>query len=300
MPRTGLILAAILAASSFAPAQPQPGGARIPVPGSGVPGGATPGGLPPAAPPVDPALRAHLLGWEKVMHGAANFYTECTLVRKNLLRRNELTFTGSIMCLKPNMARMRLEQKPTAGQKPDPNAYQAYICTGQAVYEYEGLSKTVTKFPLEKGIGENLLLEFISGSLKADDVIRRFDLKLLKLEKQQEKYYIILEIRPREARDKVEFEVMTLVLFQPSVPKLGYLPRTVRIRKNNGQDEEVWDFPEPRVNLPPDQIKREYFQFVSPGKDWKVQQAQPQPSRPGRAPGAATSQPRVVRPSTPR
>lgn len=296
MPRTGLILAAILAASSFAPAQPQPGGARIPVPGSGAPAAATPGGLPAAAPAVDPALRAHLLGWEKVMHGAANFYTECSLVRKDLLHRREVAFAGSIMCLKPNMARMRIEQKPAGGQKPDANAYQAYICTGQAVYEYEGLSKTVTKFPLEKGVGENLLLEFISGSLKADDVIRRFDLKLLK----QDQNYIYLQIRPREARDKAEFEVMTLVLFQPSVPKMGYLPRTAVKRNNNGQAEEVWDFPEPRVNLPPDQIKREYFQFVSPGKDWKVQQAQPQPSRPGRTPGAATSQPRVVRPSTPR
>jgi TIGR03009 family protein len=295
MPRAGLILAAILAASpSFALAQPQPGGTRIPAPGSGVPVGATPGGIPPAAPPVDPVLKAHLVGWEKVMHNAANFYTECALTRKDLLHRRELAFTGSIMCMKPNMARMRIDKKPAAGQKPDPNNYQAYICTGQAVYEYEGIAKTVTKYPLNKGIGENLLLEFISGSLKADDVIRRFDLKLLK----QDKNYVYLQIRPRQPRDKMEFEVMTLVLFQPGVPKMGYLPRTVVMRKNNGQDEEVWDFPEPRVNLPPDQIKREYFQFVQPGKDWKVQQAQPQPARPG-APGAATSQPRVVRPSTP-
>lgn len=276
--------------------QPVPGTPtnRIPTPGAGTPTGAVPGGVPvapPAAPPtpVDAALMAHLQGWEAAMKGASNFYTECTLTRKNLLLKKSSEFTGSIMCMKPNLARMRLDAKPQAGQKADPNDYTAYISTGQAVYEYDGNAKQVTEYKLRAGgASDNLLLEFMSGSLTAAQIAQRFDIKRLK---EEDKFYVYLEIRPREPRDKAEFESMILVLFQPSVPELGYLPRTVIIRKANGQDEETWDFPRPRTNVK--EITATAFQYVPPPKDWKIQQTPtsgaPQPPM----------QPRVARPTNP-
>jgi TIGR03009 family protein len=234
---------------------------------------------------------AHLQGWEKATKGAANFYTECSLKRTNLALKKETEYTGSIMCLKPNLARMRIDRKPAPGAKPDPNDYTAYICTGQAVYEYDGTAKQVTEIPLRNGgVGDNLLLEFMSGNLTAAQAVQRFAIKTLKPEDQ---HYIYLDIRPLTPKDKGEFESMILVLFRPTVTGMEYLPRTVVIRKPNGQEEEVWDFPRPAVNVKG--IDKAVFQFVPPPKDWKFQKAGQQPAGPAPAPG----QPRVARPTGP-
>lgn len=323
MTRAGLTLAAVLAASPVLaqapPAAPPAGGNPIPTsppaaPGAPIattpmaPGGApasppaaaggaplpTPG-APPAA-PLAPELVAHLAGWEKVMQGAPSFYCKgVTKVHRNRITKKEVTSVGEIMCLKPNMARMRLEAKPAPGQKADPNEYTAYICTGQEVYEYDGAAKVVTVYKLNNGgVGDNLLLEFMAGALKAADVARRFDLKLLK----QDQNYAYLEIKPRLPRDQAEFETMILVLFLPNLPgaeQMAYLPRTVVMRKRD--QEETWDFPQPAVGA--QGITKDHFKFVPVPKElgWKTQQAQ-QPSAAG-APGTPTSQPRVVRPMGP-
>jgi TIGR03009 family protein len=226
------------------------------------------------------------------MKGATNFYTECSLKRTNLLLKKETEYTGSIMCMKPNLARMRIERKPAAGQKPNPNDYTAYICTGQAVYEYDGNAQQVNEVKLPNGgVGDNLLLEFMSGNLTAAQAVQRFAVKALKPEDQ---HYIYLDIRPITPKDKGEFESMILVLFQPTVPGMGYLPRTVVIRKPNGQEEEVWEFPRPAVNLPKG-IEPAHFQFVKQPDGWKFQPDTRQPAGPAPGPGA----PRVARPMGP-
>jgi len=286
MPRSGLALLAILAVAPVALAQvPLPPGTpagRIPVPG-----GEVPAVVPPVR-AVDPALKATLDGWEKVMKGSADFYTKCELKRTNLLLKKESVYEGTIMCMKPNLARLRLDKVPAPGGVKDPNDYTAYICTGQAVYEYDGNAKQVTEIKLRNGgIGDNILLEFMSGNLTADDAIRRFDIKELK----SDQHYVYLEIKPvAGSKEKADFEVMTLVLFQPTVPGMGFLPRTVVIRKSNQQDQEVWNFPEPKVNLPPGQIKLAYFDPIPVNTlpmGWKVQQVPQQPAPP---------EPRVARP----
>jgi TIGR03009 family protein len=232
---------------------------------------------------------AHLNGWEKVMKGATNFYAECSLKRNNLLLKKETEYTGTVMCMKPNLARMRIDKKPAAGQKQNPNDFEAYICTGQAVYQYDGNAQQVTEHKLPNGgVGGNLLLEFMSGNITAAQAVARFDVKTLK----QDQHYVYLDIRPRTDRDKGDFEAMTLVLFQPTVPGMGYLPRTVVMRKPLGQEEEVWDFPRPAVNVPKG-IEKEHFQFVKPVDGWKFQPDTRQPAAP--APG----QPRVARPMGP-
>ncbi|OWK37951.1 hypothetical protein FRUB_07071 [Fimbriiglobus ruber] len=280
------------------PGQPAPGGARVPVPGGENPTGALPGGLPGAppapapiqAPVIDPVLRGHLDGWEKAMKGAASFSTECTLERKNLLLKKTTASKGSIWCLKPNMARMRLDAVAPPGAPPNPNNYTAYICTGTSVFEYDGTAKMLKEYKLAaNGLGDNLLLEFMSGAITAQVAIARFDLKLLK----DDQHYIYIELKSRLPRDKAEFDTMILVLFKPTVPNMGYLPRTVVMRKNNLQEEEAWDFPKPAVNLPG--ITDKDFKPVAPPKDWKFEQV----SVPQAAPGVPTGQPRVARPTQP-
>jgi TIGR03009 family protein len=295
MRRPVLTLAAALAAGSavaqtppVSPVQP----ARtdvLPTPGSGNPVGVQPGGLPAGLPvgqspaAIDPALKVHLDAWEKSIAGITNFFTSTNLTKKNAILKKETQYTGSIICLKPNMARMRIEKKDKKDE------YTAYICTGTAVYEYDGTGKQVTEYKLPNGgVGDNLLLSFVSGALKANDVISRFDVKLMK----EDANYVYLEIKPRGAADKADFESMIVVLYGPKVPTVAYLPRTVVMRKNNGQEEEVWEFLQPVLNH--QGIKPDDFKYVPPPKDWKFQQAQTQPP-PGN-PGPAPKDPKVARP----
>jgi TIGR03009 family protein len=124
------------------------------------------------------------------------------------------------------------------------------------------------------------LLEFMSGTLKANDVVTRFDMQLLK----EDPNYVYIQVGAKQPSDKAEFETMILVLHQPNIPNranLAYLPRTVVIRKNKGQEEEVWDFPSPLINV---KIETNAFQYVEPPKDWKVQKVQAPPTpQPGGA-----------------
>lgn len=213
------------------------------------------------------------------MKNATNFYAEVKRTRKDMLLKKEKMMDGSVMCQKPNLARMRLQAVPAAGQKPDPNDYEAYICTGREIFQYDGLVKTLTSYQLRgAGVGDNLLLEFMSGTLKTNDVLRRFDMQLLK----EDANYVYLQIGAVQPSDKQEFQTMILVLHQPNIPgkpHLAYLPRTVVFRKNNNQEEEVWEFPSPLVNV---KIEANAFQYVPPPQDWKVQKVQaPTPPPPG-------------------
>ena len=280
MPRAGLALTLVLAAAPALAQGPQPPagqpvqpGARIPIPGADNQPGLPPG----TAPQVDPKLLAHLNAWEGVMKNANTFYAEVTRVRKNLLLKKEKAMSGSVICQKPNLAVMRLEGKTAPGQKPDPLDYEAYICTGREIYSYDGPQKTVSMIPLRgNGVGDNLLLEFMSGTLKAKDVIERFDIKLLK----EDPNYVFLELGSRLPNDKAEFQTMILVLHQPGIPKhenLAYLPRTVVIRKNNNQEEESWEFPSPLINV---KLQAGAFQYVAPPQDWKLQKVQAPPAAP--------------------
>ena len=116
------------------------------------------------------------------MQGAANFYRqECTLQRKNLVGRRRRLYDGTICAMKPNMARMRLDPKPAAGPEAEPERLHRLHLHRQGGVRVRRGGQGVTEYKLDNGgVGDNLLLEFMSGALKANDVVQRFDLKLLK------------------------------------------------------------------------------------------------------------------------
>jgi TIGR03009 family protein len=229
------------------------------------------------------------------MQDSTSFYSKGFNLQKKVQKApfppKVTSYSGTMMCLKPNMASMRLDLKPAAGQKAGDYDFETYICNGKAVFQYDGPSKTVTIYPITKGVGENLLLEMMSGQLRANDVLRRFDTKLLK----QDQHYVYIELLPKLPRDTMEFTSMTLVLFQPTLPGVGYLPRTVVIRKENGSSEEIWDFPLPEINKLG--IKPEMFEYTKPAEGWKVQQVQAPSANPP-APGTPGGFTPVSRPGT--
>ena len=198
------------------------------------------------------------------MKGAANFYAECGLTRENKLRKTKVESKGSIACLKPGMARMRIEAIPAPGEKLDPKDYVAYICTAQTVYEYVGIESRLTEVRFANGASNrNLLLDFMSGAITAKAALDRFSMKILK----QDQFYVYIEIKPLSAQDRTDFESMILVLFLNTPGQPAYLPRTVVIRKPNSQEEETWDFPRPTVNTP--SVTLDWFKPVPPLPGWK-------------------------------
>jgi TIGR03009 family protein len=257
-----------------------------------------------AAPAVDPKVVTHLQAWQQVMAATTNFYSVCTLQRKHLIVKNKAsTHVGSVMCLKgPNgttMAKLHIDRIGPDGQ-PVPGEFMRYVCTGRAVYQYDGSVKEVTEYLLQgNGVGNNLLLEFISGALTAEAILRRFDVALSK----QDANWVYLEIRPRNPADRQEFQLLKLALFAPGTAK-AYLPRMVVMDNPNGQESETWSFEDPkapgqdpRVNAAG--IEPRMFEPEKPPAGWKVIQDPrrnaPQPGGGNPPPGA----PRVARPVGP-
>ena len=283
MVRAGLML--LLAAPAAVGQAPPPAGGAAPQPQQRQ---------------MDPQLWGHLQAWEGVMKGANNFVSEKgTKVETNELLKSHKTCEATIWCLKPNMARMRLDRLPPPGQPADPSDFNTYICNGRSVFEYEGLTRTMTEYPLgpNGGIGDNLLLEFMSGSITARQAAERFGIEWVN---QNDPTYLILELTPLEKKDQAEFEKMTLVLVRPGLAPplntLAYLPRMAKLMKETNNKSETWDFPAPMLNAAKaggKPISPADFQKVEPGKDWRVKKNAPQP------PAMPPAGPRVARPGRP-
>jgi TIGR03009 family protein len=282
----GLSISGLLVAAGVAAAQtPTPMGLARPdqLPGAGRAGAAI---VPAAAVALPPALQAHLSAWEKKSTSVGSYYSDCEYVRKNLLVRKETTFTGTMMCMKPNLARMRIDNKA------DRADFLSYIADGKAVYEYAGKDKVVRQFLIpaggKGGVGDNLLMEFMSGSMSADDVKTRFDLKLEK----EEEYYTHIKILPKLEKDKQEFESMLLVLYSGKLAerKWDYLPAVVVIQKNRDEIDQ-WTFKEPKINN--DGIKKEHFVATMPRKEdgWEFKTMNAAPTG-----GANPTVPKTYRP----
>ena len=199
-----------------------------------------------APPPLTPEqiLERHLMNWQTRMSDITSYSTQCTHTQTEVTYSKETKFTGQIICMKPNLAWMRLDRiqpAPRPGETPPPAPFTAYICNGKSVYEYSSEAKLVNEYPLtDGGVGDNLLLEFMSGSLTAEEVMQRFDMKHLK---PNDPHYLYIELKPRLPKDKAEFSSMVLVLYNHLQKDMMYLPRTVVITGKNGQTKEEFNFP---------------------------------------------------------
>ena len=218
---------------------------------------------PPAAPPrvaapaTDPALVAHLQGWEKAMTTSKSFYSPTVAVRTNAATGQRDVYKGSVMCLKPGYAKTRLELQPAAGQAATATqgVYEEYIITPAAVHEYtgEGVDRTTGKMKPQNysetqfAGGQrprNVMLDFLSGTMSADMAMKRFDIRMVK----SDATYIYLTIMPKAHADKEDFQAMTMALYQPATG-FGYLPAMVSFTKDAlGQRIEEWSFTQPVLN----------------------------------------------------
>jgi TIGR03009 family protein len=195
-----------------------------------------------------------------------------TLTRKEPVFNKERTYSGQVLCMKPNFAILRLDN---LANKDD---YEAYVCNGQAIYEYNGLQKTVTEWKLNPnpgaGGGDNLMLDFLSG-MKSAAAKQRFQITLFK----EDAHYVYLDIKPLLPKDRQEFEQARFALFGPNTP-FPYLPAQMYLAKPSG-DTEVWKFTNPQTNIPG--VEPKHFQY-KPVPGFELKKPPPQAGNPGQPP----------------
>jgi TIGR03009 family protein len=259
------LLAGVTAVAAQQPVPPVPPGAPVQPP------------VPPAAPPVDAKLDAHLNGWQKNMGDLVNFRFTLELVRTDAVFKADRKYSGVVLCMKPNFAVLRLNND---GDKTGTD-YEAFICDGKSVFEYNGLAKTITEWKLPapapggnpNGNGtDNIMLDFLKG-MNANAAKARFELTLFK----EDANYVYLDVKPLQPKDKQEFTQLRMALYGPNT-KWPYLPAQVYLSKPNG-DTEQWKLKEPQTNIPG--LTAEHFK-AQPLAGWKQQQggAAPQGQQP--------------------
>lgn len=257
----GILLIAVVVASA------QPPGTQ-----------ATPTGLPPAAPPAaspEVVLDAHLDNWEKAMAGAKSFSAKFEQTKVDAVFKRPLKYHGSILCMKPNLARM------SAYAEKNKNDFEAFICNGKSLFHYDWQKKTVTEVPLTLGNGDSLMLDFLSG-MKASAVKQRFQITQFN---PADPNYVYFDIKPKLPKDAQEFAMIRLAVFGPNVPPpfIKYMPSQIYMVKPN-DDTELWKLSEQAINIK-DKDNRDLdpriFEYEKPeGKDWKFEKAALPPSTP--------------------
>lgn len=232
------------------------------------------------------ATTAHVRNWEAAAKETKSIFADVTHTRSNQLLKRSNETHGSVLIEKPNRGVLRLDAKPPTGRKPDPNDYWSAIWTGKECYYYDGPVKTVTEFgptgeqaqpkTPEEWLGRwfaalaqpPLALRLLDGSIPANGLNDRFLTRLLKTDEN----YVYLELTPRTAADRAEFDRLIVVLHGPKVaaPATPYTLRTAIVRKHHGQEDETGDFTNVTSNAP---IEPKSFEYVPPPSDWKVHRA---------------------------
>jgi TIGR03009 family protein len=210
---------------------------------------AVPPPLPAAVAPADQKLDAHLAGWEKAMSDLKNARFDLSLKRVDpsaAIFKGERTYGGSVLIMKPNYARLRLDYLGD----PTKRDFEAFICDGMSVFSYNGNDKTVTRYKLPDpksnptGATDNIIIDFISG-MKAKDLKSRFEIKIF----NESPDYIYLDIKPVLGKDKQDFQQLRMALYQPKYAQFAYLPAQLYMVKANGESEQ-WKLTKPMTNIP--------------------------------------------------
>lgn len=237
----------------------------------------------PTAPVIDPRnpLDAHLIRWEQEMKKVETLAAQCTRTRIDKTFGSTDIYEGTARFYKPNMAMLEMQKKG----KPD--VFEKYICTGTFLYEYVPGQKIIRVHelppPKQGQVSDESFLSFLFG-MKAEECKRRYDLKLAK----EDQWYVYLEINPRFAADKVDFQRARLVL-----NKSTYLPRELWFEEKNG-NEITWDIPK---SLNGAQINRTEFTAPNVPQGWSMVRVprpnEPAPNNP--PPNNPNVPPRVIR-----
>jgi TIGR03009 family protein len=237
----------------------------------------TPAAPPAAAPAEDKALDTHLQSWERSMKDVTSLAAQLTRTDKDRTFETVTKLSGEAYYLRtgtgPSALNLALLEMRLDGKK---DIKEKFICTGTYLYQFLPDQKEIRVYELPKPkpgqVAEDNLLSLLFG-MKAEDAKRRYNLKLAK----EDQYYIYVDIAPRLAADRADFQRARLVL-----SKANFLPRQLWFEHANG-NEVTWDIPVLRNDL---KLDRRAFDAPKPPEGWKLvpvsreSQQQPRTVRP--------------------
>lgn len=202
-----------------------------------------------------------LTAWEERMGTLQSLYTECSRSLLDNINGTTKEMTGSARFLKPNKARLRLEESG------DPDAWELYIATGEYLYEYQPKEQIVRvhEIPQRQGnnVGEDTFLSFLFG-MKAGEAKKRYDIQLAK----EDDNYAYLNIFPKFGPDKQEFARAQLVIWKRA--EWHMLPCRLWFEHPNG-DQTTWMFNKIMANP---QLKESDFVAPQTPEGWQMIRAE--------------------------
>jgi TIGR03009 family protein len=185
--------------------------------------------------------------------------------------------------MKPNLAMLEMVKKGK------PEIFEKYICSGTFLYEFVPANKIIRAHELPQNqqgqLADDNFLSFLFG-MKAEEAKRRYDLKLVK----EDEWYIYIEVTPRFAADKADFQKARLTLNAKT-----FLPRQFWMEQPNG-NEVTWDLPKSESGV---KLNRLDFGAPSVPQGWSlVKVPRGQETGPvGGKPEPRDVPPRIVRPN---
>jgi TIGR03009 family protein len=225
----------------------------------------------PATPPAadNKALDEHLAKWEAATKKVETLGAQLTRIDKDPVFEHVQKLTGAAYYMKagngPTAQNLALLEMKVEGQK-EPK--EKFICTGTYIYQFLPEQKEIRYYQLPKpepgqSADENNLLSLLFG-MKAEDVKRRYELKLAKDAAHptgEDTYYIYVDIAPRSAADRSDFQRAQMVL-----NKSNYLPRRLWFEHAN-RSTVMWDIPTLQVGMA---LDRRVFDAPQAPAGWKL------------------------------
>jgi TIGR03009 family protein len=227
--------------------------------------------MPPAAAPpateLDKKLDSFLGNWEKKMQALEGLQAKLERTEKDKTFKAESKFVGKAAYLKVKGAtaqNLALLEMNIAGKQ---ELHEKIIVTGQFIYQFAPADMKIyaTEIPKPKPgqVSQDNFLTLVFGAT-ASDLRARYNLQLSndKLHPDgEDKYYIYVDVIPKTAADKADFQRAQLVL-----SKDNFLPRRLWFEAPN-KSEILWDITSIDDKAMP---KRTDFDAPTPPPGWKL------------------------------
>jgi TIGR03009 family protein len=230
---------------------------------------------PPAAPPaVSPALDKYLESWEGKMAELKQFSLKFSRTEKDTSTDTIRNFTGYAKYMKSgtgaNTEHRAVLEVNSKGKDGKEELAEKIILTGTFLYQFSPATKEIIVNELPKpepgAAPDGNALTFLFG-MKKDKAKERYELSLTP-GKEDDKYYVFIDVLPRTKEDKAEFKKARIVLNRDT-----YLPRQVWIMEPNEQRQVTWDIPTETLNKLP--VKAADFDKPTPEPGWQLVKQQP-------------------------
>jgi TIGR03009 family protein len=219
----------------------------------------------PAAPAMTPAqaaaLDAYLKRWEDEMRKVQTLSAGLTRIDKDPSFGSTTKLTGAAHYMKAgsgtsvlNLAilELKIDGKTEIAEK--------FVCTGTYLYQWMPAQKEIKVIELPRPkpgqVSEDNFLGFLFG-MRAEEAKRRYVLNMTR----EDKYYIYVDITPRFAADRAEFQRAQLVL-----NKDNFLPRRLWFEHPN-HTEVTWDIPALKTGVV---LDRRAFDAPRAPAGWKL------------------------------